>query len=127
METTQEKVDYLSPEYQRNVSGFVAQHVYYCVSHLIDYLRTEQHDLSLADDLLSLTIQPSTEPEYEDEYDEALEHWLISDWLADRLAERGEMVSKDILGLTVWGRQTSGQSIALDCVICDIYNELQAS
>ena len=57
---------------------------------------------------------------------EAYEHWLISDWLADKLAAHGEMVSKDIHGLTVWGRCTTGQSILLDEVIKDIYNELHA-
>lgn len=55
---------------------------------------------------------------------EALEHWVVSDWLADRLIERGEMVDKDVHGLTVWGRACSGQAILLDRVICDIYDEL---
>ena len=55
---------------------------------------------------------------------EALEHWIVSDWLADRLEERGEMVSKNIHGLTIWGRTCSGQAISLDGVICDIFDEL---
>lgn len=55
---------------------------------------------------------------------EAYEHWIVSDGLADKLAERGEMVSKDIHGLTVWGRCCTGQAICLDGVIADIYNTL---
>lgn len=54
----------------------------------------------------------------------AYEHWIVSDWLADKLAERGEMVLKDFLGLTIWGRTTTGQAIALDAVICDIWDSI---
>lgn len=56
---------------------------------------------------------------------EALSHWIVSEWLADRLRDKGEMVSDDIHGLTVWGRTTSGQAIAMDSVIQSIYNDLQ--
>ena len=55
---------------------------------------------------------------------EALEHWIVSDWLARKLEEKGEMVSHDIHGLSVWGRATTGQAISIDGVICDIYDEL---
>ena len=51
---------------------------------------------------------------------EALEHWIVSDWLADRLEEKGEMILKDFLGLTIWGRTTSGQAISIDNVIEEI-------
>ena len=64
------------------------------------------------------------EEETGDDYLEAYEHWIVSDWLASRLEAKGEMVSKDIHGLTVWGRTCSGQAILLDAVICGIYNEL---
>lgn len=56
---------------------------------------------------------------------EAYEHWIVSDWLADKLEERGEMILRDFLGLTIWGRTCSGQAIMLDGVICDIYDALQ--
>lgn len=58
------------------------------------------------------------------EQDEAYEHWIVSDWLADKLEAKGEMISKDIHGLTVWGRCTSGQAILLDGVICNIYDDI---
>lgn len=57
---------------------------------------------------------------------EALEHWLVSDWFADKLESQGEMILRDFQGLTIWGRTTSGQSIHMDSVICNIYNELNA-
>lgn len=48
---------------------------------------------------------------------EVLEHWLVSDWLADKLAERGEKIDKDFAGLTIWARTTTGQAVYCDHVI----------
>lgn len=45
------------------------------------------------------------------------EHHIVSNWLADRLEEEGETVVRDVAGLTIWGRITTGQSIALDGVM----------
>lgn len=58
------------------------------------------------------------------EYREIFEHWIVSDWLADKLAYHGEAVCKDFYGLTVWGRTCTGQRIALDGLIERIYDEL---
>lgn len=55
---------------------------------------------------------------------EVFEHWIVSDWLADRLAEKGEKVDKDFAGLTVWARTTTGQGIASDWVIEQIAADL---
>jgi hypothetical protein len=60
----------------------------------------------------------------EPEYHEIYEHWIVSDWLADKLLDRGETVVKDFMGLTVWGRCTTGQAISMDSVIQDIYNSM---
>jgi len=58
---------------------------------------------------------------------EAYEHWIVSDWLADKLEGKGEMIARDLHGLTIWGRTTTGQAIYMDGVICEIYDELHAS
>jgi hypothetical protein len=55
---------------------------------------------------------------------EVLEHWLISDWLADKLEAKGESVVRDLCGLTVWGRATTGQAIYCDGVIEEITREM---
>lgn len=55
---------------------------------------------------------------------EVFEHWIVSDWLADRLAEKGEKVDKDFAGMTVWARTTTGQGIASDSVIEAIVADL---
>ena len=55
---------------------------------------------------------------------EVFEHWIVSDWLADKLTEHGEKVDKDFAGLTVWARTTTGQAIYADAVIERIYAAL---
>lgn len=57
------------------------------------------------------------------EYTEVYEYWVVSDWLARKLQEKGEIVG-EVCGLTVWGRCTSGQSITIDGVIEAIALEL---
>jgi hypothetical protein len=52
---------------------------------------------------------------------EAYEHWIVDDLLAYQLEQRGEMIARKFMGtMTVWGRPTTGQSISMDGVICDI-------
>ena len=55
---------------------------------------------------------------------EVLEYWLVSPRLAENLKAHGELVEKDFYNLPIWGRRTSGQSIALDTVIEDIAMKL---
>jgi len=54
---------------------------------------------------------------------EALEHWIVDYALADWLEMRGEAICKDFAGLTIWGRTTSGQAIAMDHVIASMVAE----
>lgn len=54
---------------------------------------------------------------------EVFEHWIVTDWLANKLEARGH-VTGEIMGLTIWGRPTTGQSISMDHVIQEIYKEL---
>lgn len=58
---------------------------------------------------------------------EIFEHWIVSDWLADKLAAKGEKVDKDFAGLTVWARTTTGQGIANDWVIEQIAADVNAA
>lgn len=57
------------------------------------------------------------------EQNEAYEHWIVTDWLAARLKEKGEIVG-DLGYLTVWGRCTTGQAISMDWVMQQIYKDL---
>jgi len=56
------------------------------------------------------------------EYPEIFEWWSVSDWLADKLENRNEIVF-EYLDFKVWGRQTTGQAIKLDKVIQEIAEE----
>lgn len=56
---------------------------------------------------------------------ETYEFWVVSDYFGRKLSERGENV-QEILGLTVWGRTTTGQAISMDSVICDIYDDINS-
>lgn len=66
------------------------------------------------------------QPDLEPYQREVFEHWIISDWLADKLEAKGERIDRDFAGLTVWGRTTTGQAIAMDSVIEAIHAELVA-
>ena len=58
------------------------------------------------------------------DYIEAYEFWIVSEHLARKLKEKGEMVD-EFMGLTVWGRCCSGQAILLDYVISQICNDME--
>jgi hypothetical protein len=55
---------------------------------------------------------------------EIYEHWLVSDWLAAKLEAKGETVVRNLCGLTIWGRATTGQAIYIDGVIEAIARDL---
>lgn len=46
---------------------------------------------------------------------EAYEHWIVSEWAARWLEEKGE-ITGEVCGLTIWGRCCTGQSIYMDNV-----------
>jgi hypothetical protein len=53
------------------------------------------------------------------------EHWIVTDFLADKLEDRGEKVLRDFFGMTVWCRPTTGQAILLDHVISEICEDME--
>lgn len=122
----------------------VQREVVYCVSYLIsDLVKQDKY----MDDLLPVCIQddwetPALDNGWEKEnnrlsaqdwcmqYDiepqtnEAYEHWIVTGWLADKLEAEGEMIVRDFLGMTIWGRACTGQMIAMDNVIQKIHHDL---
>ena len=122
MKVENAKVDNATAEGQRTLDTFVRQEVHYSVNELILEL---SKDDKYTDEILEFSGKPNPEEGYEDDYIEALEFWIVSDWFAKKLADKGELITLDFLGLTIWGRTCSGQSISMDCVISDIYNEFR--
>ena len=53
---------------------------------------------------------------------EVFEYWAVSGWLGRKLREKGETVV-DLLGLTIFGRATTGQSMTIDSVFLEIAKE----
>jgi hypothetical protein len=63
-----------------------------------------------------------------DAYDyetEIYEHWIVTEWLAAKLESKGEKITRDFFGMTIWGRGCTGQAILLDSVISGICSDLE--
>ena len=56
---------------------------------------------------------------------EVFEHWIVSQWLGEKLQERGEKVDFDFCNLVIWARTTTGQAISMDNVIREILQSTQ--
>ena len=113
----------------------VKHHVLSCQSNLVYELFNkefisydEYQNLYMTDDEIKNCFDVSTEEEIEEirnngeDMNEVFEHWLVSDWLIDRLKEENEPVLETDFE-TWWGRCATGQSIILDYVIQKIAYE----
>lgn len=56
---------------------------------------------------------------------EIYEHWIVTDFLANKLEEHGQKVLRDFFGMTIWCRTTTGQAILLDHVISEICADME--
>ena len=54
---------------------------------------------------------------------EVHEWWFVTEWFYQRLRKKGVPVIDSVYGF-IWGRTTTGQSLALDAVVQEIYDEL---
>ena len=63
--------------------------------------------------------------ELEDYIPYVYEHWIVSDYLADKLEAHGEKVLWNFFGMTIWCRTATGQAILLDGVISKICAEME--
>jgi hypothetical protein len=68
--------------------------------------------------------QLCSDTDIEPQQTEVYEHWIVSDWLGEKLKVEGERVDDDFEGLTVWARTTTGQAISIDYVIRQIVKKL---
>ena len=51
------------------------------------------------------------------------EHYIVSEWLADKLLACGEVITYDFMDLIIWGRTAGGQVVWLDSVMERICSE----
>lgn len=98
----------------RTPETLVATEVLGCASDLIVTLARGPSSGPLANQALALFGTG------EDCDQEILEHWIVSDWMAQKLEKNGETVDRDFAGLAVWGRRSTGQRIECDDVVLEI-------
>jgi len=118
--------------HERELDQMVSEVVIYCVSELVSDTSKafwKDPDLFDLDEEQVINIFQRVDESFEEDgaeptYIEALQHFVVADWFADELEKRGEIVDKDFLGLTVWGRPTYGQAISLDYVVQDILKDI---
>ena len=108
----------LIEEIKENYEEELKEYIENTFTEITDIEDLNEEELRELAEELNIDIDNFTEPI------EALEHWVVSDWLADKLEAYGELITKDFLGLTIWGRTCSGQAIMLDYVISQICNDL---
>ena len=52
-----------------------------------------------------------------EDYIEALQHWIVSDWLAEKIIDVGGMAAIDICGFAIWGRSECGIGLDMDSTL----------
>ena len=52
-----------------------------------------------------------------DDYTEALQHWIVSDWLAEKIMDVGGMAATDVCSFSIWGRSECGQGLDMDSTL----------
>lgn len=55
---------------------------------------------------------------------EIYEHWIVTSWLAHKLAEKGETTG-ELFDFSIWGRCCTGQAISMDSVIIEIASDME--
>ena len=112
----------------RNVEDMVREEIGCCVTDMVEFILAfgEWHKTSVEppftiDDIENTWYQD--EDGYE-EYRDPYEWWIVSDWLARRLAKHDEVLIREG-NRCIWGRCTTGQAIKLDWVINQIWKEFK--
>tara|TARA_R110000744_G_C18958291_1_gene516550 strand:+ start:196 stop:540 length:345 start_codon:yes stop_codon:yes gene_type:complete len=106
-----------------SIGDFVYSHVLYLASFLVSEIflarnsegskRFEEFDF----DSITWPVDENNEDL------EIFEWWLVDRHFSDKLLAQGETII-NYANMTFWGRTTTGQSLTMDTVIEDIYNEV---
>lgn len=124
----------IDSEKQKKLDDFINNHVERNQTYLVEKLMEEEiisideiqnyykSDEALKEDGFKTKAEREEAKNRGEDVNEVLEWWLVSDWLIERLEEKGEPILKTDYE-TWWGRTTSGQAIILDYVIEKIYDE----
>lgn len=86
--------------------------------------------LLLANELATALAEDMTDAwensyiEETEEYVEIFQYFLVTDWMAEKLASIGEPICRDVHGVNFWGRTCCGQAIELDGTIQKIVESI---
>ena len=120
----------------KTIDDFVHDEVHICASGLVSEIievrnnGSIQRMLSVKDNLNYRALEEFDYDRIEwpideetDEPREVFEWWIISPWLADKLKAQNECIIKAGF-VNIWGRTCTGQGVAMDSVIEDIYRAM---
>ena len=122
-EIMQLKTDYNSTTNQEIKSKFVQREVLMCFSYEMSQILKASLDCGHSD-LPTWEDIENVYDEETDEYQEIFEWWIITEYLYDKLKEKGQPVL-EWSNSYYWGRCTTGQAILLDHVISEICEDMQ--
>lgn len=109
-------------EKQQQGEKLVEKHIIHRASLLMDEeLKRNPEVLEEAENYFPVDENGKRDDE-NGEYPEIMEFWIVSDWLADKLKDWGEVVF-ELYDFKIWGRQATGQAIKLDNTIQEIAEE----
>lgn len=103
---------------ERKIKNMVNIHVIRDVTELMNHLFEIGEEIDFVNNYFE------TEDGEIVDYKEPVNYFIVSDWLAKKLDEQGEMICYDCHGLIVWGRETFGQLIECDYIIKEIAKEV---
>lgn len=112
----------------RDVKDMVREEIGCCVTDMVEFiLAHDEWTKTIAK--APFTIEDIENSFYQDEdgdvvYKDPYEWWIVSDWLAERLAKHDEVLIREG-NRCIWGRCTTGQAIKLDWVMKQIWKEFK--
>lgn len=121
-------MEYNSPINQRIKGKFTEREIIMLGSDIIRELSNTNADwfYNFMDE--SVNYYPVNEEGERDEdngeYPEVYEWWFITEYLAKKLEDKGEIVNY-YFNTPLWGRRTTGQAISLDFVTSKICEEME--
>lgn len=105
-------------------ADFIQHHVYANISSLVEYIINKSFEdtkaLFTIDDIENFYVKD--EETGESEMQEVYQWFIVSEYLANKLSEKGEPI---IRGENIWGRRTFGPAILLDHVITEVCAEME--
>ena len=87
------------------------------------YQLAETDDDAISSDSVFATPEAACSDAWDDYGDtpegftEALQHWIVSDWLAEKIIDVGGMAAIDICGFAIWGRSECGIGLDMDSTL----------